>query len=146
MRLFHAKGQDGRPAFNFKNLRGLSMPFDEFGGNEWNARLFLRNAELLEKLHLHIGNDRSLVELHDILSARARTLKVLDLTVSLYKFPGGICEELEALAGHNILEALSFKILVDGFTTEHTLGSTIQEVEKVLVKPGWSALRRISFI
>ena len=83
MRLFHAKGQDGRPAFNFKDLRTLSMmPFDKVGGNEWNIRCFLLNAELLEKLHLHIGVDRNLVELHDdILSSTSRTLKVLDLTV-----------------------------------------------------------------
>ena len=34
----------------------------------------------------------------------------------------GLCDKLEAIVGHNIMEALSFKIDVDGY-----------------VKPGWSA-------
>ena len=87
-----------------------------------------------------------------ILSSTARTLKVLDLTVSLYNkrisvFLKGICEELEALAGHNMLEALAFKVLVDWHTsdTDDFIGSTMQEVEKVVVKPGWSTLRKVSF-
>ena len=150
-RLFHARGQDGRPAFNFRDLRGLSMPFTDSEEDKSNIRSFLQNAKLLERLHLYI-RDRSLVELHDIFSSTAHTLKVLDFTVSLYDrqiqvFLGGICEELEALAGHNMLEALSFKVLVlvDSSDTENFIGSTIQEVEKVLVKPGWSALRRVSF-
>ena len=111
------------------------MPFDKVGGNEWNIRCFLLNAELLEKLHLHIGVDRNLVELHDdILSSTSRTLKVLDLTVSLFSadetrnvFLGGICEELEVFAGHNLLEALSFKVLVDWRTSDKFIGSTIQK-------------------
>jgi hypothetical protein len=113
---------------------------------------FLQSAESLEKLHLHLNNqvDRSLVELHDILSPSARTLKVLDLTVPLYNnrvsvFLGGICEELEVLAGRNMLEALSFRVYVNGYKTEDFIGSILQNVERVLVKPGWSALRKVSF-
>ena len=92
----------------------------------------------------------SLVALHDILSCRARTLKVLDLTVSLCNkrisvFLGGIYEELEALAGRNMLEALSLHIYIDRHETEDFIGSIIQKVEGVLVKPGWSALRKVSF-
>ena len=44
-----------------------------------------------------------------------------------------------------MLEALSFKVLVDWRTTDKFIGSTIQKVEKVLAKPGWSALRKIPF-
>jgi len=61
-------------------------------------------------------------------------------------FLGGICEELEALAGRNMLEVLSLKVGLinhDG-ETEEFIGSTIQKVEGVLVKPGWSALRKVS--
>ena len=43
------------------------------------------------------------------------------------------------------LEALSFEINVDGHETEKIRGSIIQIVEKVLVKPGWTALRQVSF-
>jgi hypothetical protein len=63
----------------------------------------------------------------------------------------GICEELEALAGRNMLEVLSLKVLIDhdndsdGLLTEDFIGSTIQKVEGVLVKPGWSALKIVSF-
>ena len=142
-----AKGQDGRPAFNFMNLRGLTM---DFQGDDRHIRYVLQNAKLLEKLHLHLGADRSLVELHETLSPSVRrgTLKVLDLTVSLNNlvFLGGISEELEALAGHNMLEALSFRIYLDGYEAEDLIGSIIQKVEGVLVKPGWSALREVSFI
>ena len=57
------------------------------------------------------------------LRALARTLKVLDLTVSLYYirnpvFLGGIFEELEALVGRNVLEALSLKVRLNGYERE----------------------------
>jgi hypothetical protein len=147
-KLLHAKRQDGQPAFNFMDLRRLSMSFTRFE-DEQNIRYLLQNAELLEKLHLSVDRGRSLVGL---LSPSARTLKVLDLTVLLYDntFPvplalAGICEELEAMAGHNMLEALSLEVRVDGDKTEVIVGSIIQNVEKVLVKPGWSALNQVSF-
>jgi hypothetical protein len=149
--LLHAKMEDGRPAFNIMGLRRLSMSFTRFE-DERNIRYLLQNAKLLEKLHLSVRLGRSLVELHDILSPSARTLKVLDLTVSLYDdsvpvplLLAGLCEELEAMAGHNMLEALSLDVNVDGYETEVFIGSIIQDVEKVLVKPGWSALRQVSF-
>ena len=85
-----------------------------------------------------------------LLFPRSRTLKVLDLSVRLYddftRPPlAGLCEELEAMAGHNILEALSFEFEVDGDETEDFVGSIIQKLEKVLVRPGWSVLKQVSF-
>ena len=138
-KLLNAKTQDGRPAFNFTDLRRLSTCFED----EWNLRYLLQNTKLLEKLHLSVGRDRSLVGLHDTLFPIARNLKVLDLTLFLPLT--GLCEELEAMAGHNMLEALSFEVDVDGHETEDFIGSIIQNVEKVLVKPGWPALRHVSF-
>ena len=44
-----------------------------------------------------------------------------------------------------MLEALSFRVYVDGYETEDFIGFIIQKVEGVLVKPGWSALRKVSF-
>jgi hypothetical protein len=90
--------------------------------------------------------------LHDILSLSAGTLKVLDLTAPLFDNPillpggfGGLCEELEAMAGHNMLEALSLEVEVDGEEMDDVIGYTFQSVEKALVKSGWSALRQVSF-
>jgi hypothetical protein len=130
-KLLHAKKQDGRPAFNFMDLRRLSMSFS------WSEdeQYLLQTAKLLEELHLLVRCGRNLVGLHDILSP---TLKVLDLTVYLYDSPpfflrhGGLCEELEALAGlqNNMLEALSFEIHVEhGLETEDFIGSIIQKLE-----------------
>ena len=91
--------------------------------------------------------------LHDILSPHARNLKVLDFTVSLYDefldlllpLPlSGLCNKLEAIVGHNIMEALSFEIDVDGHETAIFVGSMIHNLEMVLVKSGWSALKRVS--
>ena len=98
----------------------------------------MQNAKLLEKLYLSVGLGWSLVELHDILSLSASTLKVLDLTVSLYDdLPlAGLRHELELMAGYNMLEALSFEVQIDADETESSVGSIIQEVEKVLVKSG----------
>ena len=53
--------------------------------------------------------------------------------------------EATRMVGHNILEAFSFEIDVDGYETEKLIGSIIQNVEKVLVKPGWSAIRQVFF-
>jgi len=136
------------PAFNVMDLRRLSMSFYH-SKDERNIRYLLKNAKLLEKLHLSVY-DKSLVGLLS-LSVNARTLKVLDLTVFLHHTStgflplAGVCVELEAMAGHNMLEALFFEIVLVGYETEDFVGSEIQEVEKVLVKPGWPALRRVSF-
>ena len=148
-KLLHAERQDGRPAFNFMDLRQVSMDFDR-PEDEANIRYMLQNAKLLEKFDLTVGHNWILVGLRDILSPSARNLKVLDFTVSLYvrsvSLPlAGLCRELEAIAGHNMLEALSFKINADGHESEDFVGTIIQDVEKVLVKPGWSALKRVSF-
>ena len=80
----------------------------------------------------------------------ARTLKVLGLSVPLYdnlaRLPlAGLCEELEAVAGHNILEVLSFEVRIDRNESEDCIGSIIQKLEEVLVKPGWSVLKQVSF-
>ena len=149
-KLLYVEGQDGRPAFNFMELRRFSMSFTD-PEDEPNIRYLLQIAKSLEELHLSVGFDQSLVGLHDILSPSARTLKVLDLTVTSYDYSidlplAGLCEELEAMAGHNMLEALSIKVHIgDNTETEDFIGSIIQKVENVLVKPGWSALRQVSF-
>ena len=144
-RLLYAKNQDGQPAFDFTDLRRLSIGLED----ELNVRYLLQNAKSLEKLHLSVGRAQSVATLYDILSPSARTLKALDFTVSIYDcFPlplAGLCEGLETMAGHNMLESLSFDVLVDEYETEDTVGSDVQGVEKVLVKPGWSALRQVSF-
>jgi hypothetical protein len=97
-KLLRARMQDGRPAFDFMNLRKLSMNFTRVE-DEQNIRYLLQNAKLLEKLHLTVEEmGWSLVGLHDILSPTERTLKSLDLTLSfLDKSPvpephGGLCE------------------------------------------------------
>ena len=146
-KLLHAKTQDGQPAFNFMDLRRLSMSLTSYDAP--NLRYLLQNAKLLEKLRLSVGHGQSLVGL---LSPIACTLKVLDLTVLLSQFLvpplAGLCEELEKMAGHtNKLEALSPEVLVGLYDAEDFIGSIIQNVEKVLlvIKPGWSALRAVSF-
>ena len=148
-KLLLAKWPDGRPAFNFMDLRRLSMSVAR-SEDEQSIRYLLQNAKLLEKLHLSVARGQSLVGLHDILFPSARTLKVLDLTVSLYDDSVGVplawlCEELEAMAGHNMLEVLSFEVQVDDDETEDFIGPIMQKMEEILVKPGWSALRQVSF-
>ena len=52
----------------------------------------------------------------------------------------GLCEKLEAL------EAMSFEVFIaHRRDAEDSIGSLFLNVEKVLVKPGWSALRQVSF-
>ena len=148
-KLLCAKRQDGRLAFNFMDLSRLSMSFIRFE-DEKNFRYILQNAKILEKLQLSVGRGRSLVGLHNILSPSSRTLKVLDLTVYLYddSIPlrlAGLCEELEAMAGYYMLEALSLEVEVDGDESVGFIGPIIRTVEKILVKPGWFALRQVSF-
>ena len=145
-KLLDIKGQDGRPVFNFMDLRQLSISFVYFDDKR-GIQSLLENAKLLERLHLTVGIGQNLV---GVLSTTPRTLKVLDLTVPIYSKPGvpplaGLCEELEVMAGHNTLEALFFEVLLSCYHTEDFVGSTIQEVENVLVKPGWPALRQVSF-
>ena len=143
-KLLRAKRQDGSPAFNFTDLRRLSIWLED----EWNLRYFLQNAKLLENLHLSVRPEGSLVGLHDILSSIARTLKFLDFRVSLSDSTtsplAGLCGELEAMAGHNVLETLSVRVDIDGNETEDFIGSIVQNVETVLIKPGWPALRQVS--
>ena len=146
-KLFHARTYDGRPAFNFMDLRRVSMSLDVFDDGR-NTRYLLQNAKLLENFDFSVFGARNLV---GILSLSPRTLKVLNLKVALHNWGstllGGLYEELEALAGHNMLEALSFAFHLDGDETEDFIRSIIQKVEKVLVKhaSGWSVLKQVSF-
>jgi len=144
-KLLRAKMQDGRPAFDLKNLRQLSLYADHF--EEENNRDILQNAKLLENLCLRNGYGQIIVRLHDILAPSARTLKVLDLTLPIHSMPppSGLCEELEAMAGHNVLESMTFAVEVEGHETVDYIGSMIEKVEEVLMKPGWPALRQVSF-
>jgi len=147
-KLIHAKRQDGQSAFNFMDLRRLSICLED----KQNIRYILQNAKLLEELHISPQSGYDFAGLHDILSPSARTLQVLDITVLIYSSReaptlAGLCEELEAMAGHYMLEALSFMfvvcIVLDD--TEDFIRTIIQNVEKVLANPGWSALRQVSF-
>ena len=143
-KLFNAKTQDGRPAFNFMDLRQFRTYLWE-PEDERNVRYLLQNAKLLEKLHIDVENRGSLVGLHDSLSPVAPTLKVLRLWPSLSL--AGLYEELEAMAGHYTLEALSIIFDHDSQNDGEAsiLGSNIQKVGRVLVRPGWSTLRRVFF-
>ena len=148
-KLLDVKGQDGRPVFDFMDLRQLSISFVIFQ-DQRNIQCLLEKAKLLEKLRLSV--DDSGLSLLGVLSTVSRTLKVLDLTIPLSQYPfpvfpplAGLCEELEAMAGHNTLEVFSFELLVDSRDRVESIGSTIQKVENILVKPGWSALRQVSF-
>ena len=147
MKLLNAKLQDGRPAFNFMDLGRLSLSFVE-SEDEQIIRYLLQNAQSLEELHLSVDCRRNLVGLLSP-SARSGTLKVLDLTVFLYRFCtpplAGLCEEFEAMSGRNKVEALFFEVKVDAHESEDFIGSVIQKVEEVLVRPGWSALKQVSF-
>ena len=144
-KLLHAKTQDGRPAFNFMDLRRLWMQLED----EDNIRYLMQNAKLLEKLHLSVALQagQSLMGLHDIVSPIARTLKILELSVFT---DSALCEGLEAMAGHyTMLEALSIEFILTAHDTKRFIGYIIKKVERVLVKPEWSALtsplRRVSF-
>ena len=100
-RLLHAKNQDGQPAFDFTDLRRLSICF----GDEQNIRYLLQNAKLLEKLHLSVGSGQSALRLYDILSSSTGTFKTLDFSVSIYNSSlplGRLCEGLDGMAGHNV--------------------------------------------
>ena len=148
MKLLHAKTRDGLPAFNFMDLRRFSIYIGGFE-DEQNIRYLLQKAKLLENLRLSVARAQSL---EGLLSPGARNIKDLDLSVFLWDgssiFLGGTCEELEALAGQNMLEAFKLRVGIDSddtISTEGFIGSIFQKVENILVKPGWSALRRVSF-
>jgi hypothetical protein len=53
MKLLHAKRQDGRPAFNFMDLRRLWMSLYLFA-DEQNIQYLSQNAKLLEEIHLFV--------------------------------------------------------------------------------------------
>ena len=109
---------------------------------------------LLGKLHLlSTAFNQTFKGLHDVLSAGAGTLKALNLTLFLdgnfndtrVNRPfEGLSEELEAMAGNNMLESLSLRVQMNRYEKADVIGSIIQNVEKVLVKPGWSSLRQVS--
>ena len=147
-KLLHAKTQNGLPAFNFADLRQLTLSYSL--RDEQNTQYLLQNTKLLEKLHLQLNLGRGSRSFVGLLSSSARTLKILDLNIILiYKEAASphaeLCEELEAMARHNnMLEALSLVIYINGHETEKFIGSMLQDVGNVLVKPGWSALRQVS--
>jgi hypothetical protein len=149
MKLLHARLQDGQPAFRFIHLRRLSISVLR-KEDRWAFGQLVLNARFLQKLELSLGINECSVGLHRLLSPRARTLKYLEVSLHVHtggpeRLPlGGLCRELEAMAGNNILEALCFVIYIEVDDTEETIGPTIQNLETALLKPGWSTLRRVS--
>ena len=140
-KLLHAKTQDGQPVFNFMNLRRVTMSSSRLQDHQ-NIRCLLQNAKSLEKLHLYIQvGHQSLVGIPFI---SACTLKVFNLSVSLYSNPLMLWEELDTMVGLNMLESLSFEFQVDGYDSEDFVGSVLQKAEGILVKPKWPALRQVS--
>ena len=112
------------------DLRRLSMSVNWFK-DEHDIQYLLQNAKKLEKLQLSVGRYWSLVRLHDVLSLCARTLKALDLSIFLYPAPpspplAGLCEELEVMAGHNRLGALSFEVKGNGYEIDERGGGSGQ--------------------
>ena len=151
-KLLHAINQDGQPVFNFMDLRRLSFCLGK--GSEQNVRYLLQNTKLLEKLRLYTINPYQTFEgLHDTFPASAGSLKVLALSLALYGSYNstihppfkGLCELLEAMTGRNMLESLTLEVKVYRYETADDIGSRIQSVEKILVNPGWPALRQVSF-
>ena len=146
--LLRAETQDGQSVFNFMDLRQLSIDYTRFYEDNWNLPYLLQSAKSLEKLHLSVEFEEGLRGLYDMLSPRARTLKELNLTVcicSVQHVQLGLREELEAMAGNNVLESLSLELLPEADVIQEVIGSVFQGVEEVLVKPGWFALKRVSF-
>ena len=150
MKLVLAKTPDGRPAFKFVDLRQLSIAFTQIEDKRFFQH-FLQNAMFLHKLELSLATDQNLVGLHHVLFLRARTLKIFQLSINLQTsgpdvLPlGGLCGELEAMAGRNMLESLSFDVLVELRHTEDFIGPIIQGIETALVKPGcWPALKEVN--
>ena len=144
----HAKRRDGQPALDLTDLKQLQMSFGHPEDGH-NIQYLLQNAKLLDKLNLSCERDGLTLEgLHDILSPVSRTLKTLELSMTLYHDDdpplGGLCDELEAMAGHNVLEVLAFQLNIVNHETADFIGSRIEMVDKVLVKPGWSALKQVS--
>ena len=119
-KLLRAETQDGQPVFNFMDLRRLSIDLSCYIRDEWNLRYLLQNA---------------------------RSLKELGLAVCVFTVFGQLAlfETLEAMTGNNMLEVFSLELLPKGSETEDFIGSTFQAVEEMLIKPGWSALRQVSF-
>ena len=150
-KLLLAKMENGLPAFKFVDLRLLSFALTQ----SEDIRVFqhfIHNARFLEKLLLSTTHNYSLVGLHAVLAPRARTLKSIELSVSLetvigtVRLPlGGFCRELEAMAGRNRLEELIFEIYLESKDKEDFIGSIVQNVERVLLRPGFPALRRVIF-
>lgn len=148
-KLLYAIRHDGQAAFDFTNLRVLYICLSD----EWNVRHLLQLTTSLEELHLSHGPAQCLLTIHDIFSTSAVALKVLSFTVSSGLYGNhlnerliGLCEGLEAmLVGNNVLETLSFEFHVDKQETEDSIGPELQSIENVLVKPGWFALRKVSF-
>ena len=141
-KLLHAKTQDGQPVFNFMDLRRVTMSSSR-SEDDQNIQYLLQNAKSLENLHLYIGH-QSLIRLHDIPSISAGSLKVFDMSASLYSNPLGLTGLWEEMAGLNMLEALSFEFQVDCDESVDFVGSILQKAENILVRPGWPALRQVS--
>ena len=114
-----------------------------------HERDILQNAKLLEKLHLSVCLCRVLLEgLHDILSPCTHFI-ILKTLISQYPYMKNPRISLfryrfQAFARNRKrwrgLKTLSFEVNVDGYERQNLIGSIIQIVEKVLVKPGWTAL------
>ncbi|KAF8808939.1 hypothetical protein BYT27DRAFT_7188471 [Phlegmacium glaucopus] len=148
-RLLQARWRDGRSVLDFTHLKRLFLDFDMFEDVQVTQELF-ENVKHLEELLINVQvNTQSLAGLSEMISSNARNLRSLEV-MSVFKSRRshalmiGLCEELEALTGNNVLQFLKITFVMDGCESRTLVETAFGRLEEVLMDPGWSALKCVS--
>ena len=139
-KFIHDKTEHGRLAFNFMDIRRLFDIFRPVG--IWTESLVLiAECQVTWKTSVELWSEFRGTLWYSF-SSRTHVQSPWFRSIVIWRSPGlslplllvGLYNELQAMAGHNILEALSFEVNVDGCETENS--SILHNVENSLVKPG----------
>ena len=79
-----------------------------------------------------------------MISANARNLRALHVETSFKEnLMIGLCEELKALAGNQVLWVLSISVDMDICESKALIEDVFRRLEEVLMDPGWSTLVQV---
>ncbi|KAF8968041.1 hypothetical protein BDZ97DRAFT_1916270 [Flammula alnicola] len=145
-KILEAKRSDGQPIFDLTNLKQFSGHCET--REDMNVALsIMRRSHHLTMIHLKFDEQFSFFGFAGMIASSINTLKKLRLETRIddeHVDPlSGLCDELETMAGKNVLESLEICVNVE-LDTYCKTGDEWGRLDKILGKSGWSALKRVS--
>ncbi|KAF8968048.1 hypothetical protein BDZ97DRAFT_1800624 [Flammula alnicola] len=139
--ILESRRSDGQLIFDLTNLKKITAYCYVIEDMDVTETILRRNTHLT-MIHLSVGNLVTFSGFAAMITPSINTLKKLSFEISVYPTDcllAGLGNELEKMAGRNVLEDLAIRVFVGC-----KIGDEWGGLDRVLSNSGWPALRRVS--